>query len=475
MPTPARRVAGSLTVALAVALTGALACAAPAQSRVDGWRELWNGRDLGGWAVHSGTANYFVEDAGSDAAAIVGETVAGSPNSFLCTTTSYGDFELLLEFKVDSALNSGVQLRSEIGADDRVRGYQSEIDMDPKRDRWWSAGLYDEARRGWLDPGGEEKGAAGAAFSAQGRELSRPDDWNELRVIAHGPELTTWLNGELRAQLHDAMTPCGVIALQVHGVGDDPAKVGAQVRFRKLRLRELLPPVPINTLTNAERAAGWRLLFDGTTPAGWRSARGPAFPERGWAIANGLLQVARSSSGESAGGGDLITIERFATFEIELDFRLSSGANSGIKYFVQPDLRPIGADGKPAAVGSAIGCEFQLLDDARHPDAKLGRDGNRTLASLYDLIAAPADKPARAIGEWNTARIVSGATRVEHWLNGVKLVEYERGSPDFRARVAASKYHAIAGFGEWPDGHLLLQDHGDAVAFRNVKVRQLER
>ncbi len=437
------------------------------------WRDLFDGTTLTGWSRHSGTAEYRVEGAGTADAAIVGTTVSGSPNSFLCTDATYGDFELRLEWKVDPDLNSGVQLRSEIGADDRVRGYQAEIDMDPARDRWWSAGLYDEARRGWLCPAGAEKETAGATFTAQGRTVSRRDDWNELRVVAHGPELTTWLNGELRAQLHDAMTPRGVIALQVHGVGADAAKVGRAVRFRRIRLRELPAPTPPNTLTDAERAAGWRLLFDGVSSAGWRSARGDAFPEQGWSIEHGRLEVAASGGGEARAGGDIVTVERFRTFELAVDFRLTSGANSGIKYFVQPDLRPIGADGKPAAVGSAIGCEFQLLDDLRHADAKQGRDGNRTLASLYDLIAAPPTKPARAIGEWNTARVVAGAAHVEHWLNGVKVVEHRRGSADFRERVAASKYRAIPGFGEWADGHVLLQDHGDLVAFRNVKLRPL--
>jgi hypothetical protein len=188
---------------------------------------------------------------------------------------------------------------------------------------------------------------------------------------------------------------------------------------------------------------------------------------------DGVLTVERGTGGESAGGGDLITRERFASFELALDFRLSEGANSGIKYLVQPDLRPIDANGVPAARGSAIGCEYQLLDDLRHPDAKLGRDGNRTLASLYDLIPAAAGKRPNTIGEWNTARIVARAAHVEHWLNGVKVLEYERGSADFRRLVAASKYKNIPGFGEWPEGHILLQDHGDEVAFRNIRIRPL--
>jgi hypothetical protein len=349
--------------------------------------------------------------------------------------------------------------------------------MDPARDRWWSGGLYDESRRGWLDPAGEQKGPRGAAFTAQGRRLARSGDWSALRVVARGAEITTWLDGEPRARLSDSMTPSGLIALQVHGVGDDPAKAGLEVRFRGIRVRPLgagvAPCAPHNLLDEAELGEGWRLLWDGRTGHGWRSATSDEFPARGWTMRDGVLTVERGSGGESAGGGDLVTRERFASFELALDFRLSAGANSGLKYLVQPDLRPIDANGVPAATGSAIGCEYQLLDDLRHPDAKLGRDGNRTLASLYDLIPAAAGKRPNAIGEWNTARIVVRGVHVEHWLNGVKVVEYERGSEGFRALVAESKYRNIPGFGEWPDGHVLLQDHGDEVSFRDVKLRVL--
>jgi hypothetical protein len=440
---------------------------------------LFNGHDLAGWVQRGGNAVYTVE--GNE---IVGTSRLDTPNSFLCTEQTYGDFILEYEFKVDPRLNSGVQIRSNslttattlewegrtiaIPAG-RVHGYQVEIDPDLPRRRMWSAGIYDEARRGWLFPAKDDTEQQ-AAFSAQGLKIFKPGDWNHVRVVAVGDSIKTWLNGVPCADLRDALTPRGFIALQVHGIGNNQAKDGAQVRWRNLRLTDLTPAP--NTLSAAEAAAGWRLLWDGRTAAGWRSAKADTFPAQGWEIADGVLSVRASDGGESTGGGDIITRERFAEFELTVDFRLTPGANSGIKYLVQPGLSPIDrVTGKPTAVGSAIGLEFQLLDDARHPDAKRGRDGNRTLGSLYDLITAAADKQPNAIGEWNTARIVVTGRRVEHWLNGRQLLAYERGSPAFRAAVAASKYKDLAGFGEWADGHILLQDHGNHVSFRNLKIR----
>jgi len=140
---------------------------------------------------------------------------------------------------------------------------------------------------------------------------------------------------------------------------------------------------------------------------------------------------------------------------------------------VQPNISPITKTGEKAAVGSAIGMEYQILDDDLHPDAKLGRNGDRKLAALYDLIPAPTDKVIWPMGQWNHARIVSQGKHVEFCLNGQKTVEFERGSADFRQRVAESKYHNIPDFGEWADGHILLQEHGSEVAFRNIKIRDL--
>jgi len=220
-----------------------------------------------------------------------------------------------------------------------------------------------------------------------------------------------------------------------------------------------------NTLTPEEIQGGWRLLWDGKTDAGWRSARSDAFPSKGWQIKNGVLTVLNSDGSEGGRGGDIVTREKFSSFELKVDFKLTEGANSGIKYYVDANLNK--------GPGSSIGLEFQLLDDARHSDAKMGRDGNRTLASVYDLYPASKEKKSKPIGKWNRARIVSKGAHVEHWLNGKKVAEYTRFTPAFRQQVAESKYKVWPDFGEWQEGHILLQDHGNEVHFRNIKVRVL--
>jgi hypothetical protein len=453
---------------------------APAQ---DGWINLFNGTNLDGWAEHSGKAKYSVENG-----VLTGESVSGTGNSFLCTTKTFGNFELELEFKCDPLLNSGVQIRSEVFPEaintviggkefkfpkDRIHGYQCEIDMDVARGRMWSGGIYDEARRGWLLPPDGEKGPQGMAFSEQGRVVSKSGEWNKLYIVANGPTIQTWLNGVKRAEICDNVTPRGVIGLQVHSVGSDANKVGLKVQFRNIRIHELEP----NTLTDAEKTDGWKLLWDGKTTDGWRSPKSDEFPIKSWQIADDTLTVdpgLTNGEAEAQAGGDIITRKRYANFELVADFKCSFGCNSGIKIFVQPNISPIDkVTGKPTAKGSVIGMEFQILDDEHHPDAKLGRDGDRTEGSLYDLIPAPANKKVMPVGEWNHARIVSLGKHVEFWLNGEKTLEFERGSQEFRDAVARSKFRDIPNFGEWADGHILLQEHGSEVSFRNVKLREL--
>lgn len=218
---------------------------------------------------------------------------------------------------------------------------------------------------------------------------------------------------------------------------------------------------------NAQKKNDYVSLFNGKNGQGWHLANGKPFPNKGWTVKDGLLTIQASEGKESAAFGDIVTDKEYSAFDLVFDFRLTPGANSGVKYFVTLDEK---------TTGSAIGLEYQVLDDERHPDAKLGKDGNRTLSSLYDLIKG--QKPAsaiRPIGEWNTGRvIVYPNNHVEHYLNGVKVLEYERGSAAFKTLVAGSKYAKWPNFGEAKQGHILLQDHGNEVSYKNIKIKELK-
>lgn len=205
-------------------------------------------------------------------------------------------------------------------------------------------------------------------------------------------------------------------------------------------------------LSRQEIEQGWKLLFDGKTFNGWKGAQSSTFPDSGWEINDGVLTVLAGKN-----GGDIVTVDQYSSFELAIEFKLTTGANSGIKYFVQS--------------GTSLGLEYQILDDERHPDARQGVEGNRTLASLYDLIPAENKNP-NPIGEWNQARIIVTPDYIEHWLNGTIVVRYNRNSQCFKALLKKSKYKDIENFGMHPQGHILLQDHGDKVSFRDIKIKE---
>ena len=212
----------------------------------------------------------------------------------------------------------------------------------------------------------------------------------------------------------------------------------------------------------AEEAQDWIWLFDGSSTDHWRDIKKDEFPAHGWVIEDDVLTVLGKTD-DQPGGHDIVSKERYSNFELLLEIKLTEGANSGIKYFV--------TDSFPGKEGSFLGLEYQLIDNERHPDAKKGRDGNRKMAALYDLIPPVANYEVHSPGEWNQVRIVVDGNHVEHWLNGQKVLEFDRKSESFRELVSISKYKNLENFGELDEGRLLLQGHGDDVSFRGIKIR----
>jgi hypothetical protein len=429
----------------------------------ENWTSLFDGKTLKGWNQKNGQAKYTVEKG-----EIVGTTVANTTNSFLCTNEEYGDFIFEVELKVDDAMNSGIQFRSLSKPDyqnNRVHGYQMEVDPT---DRAWSGGIYDEARRDWLYI---------PNFNPEGKKAFRMGQWNKYRIEAIGSTLRTFINGIPTAHLIDDMTAKGLIALQVHAIYGT-MKEGMKIRWKNIRIQTTnlkaspLDNCPVinmvsNTVSEQEKAQGVKLLFNGKDFTGWRGVHADKMPEKRWAVQNGEINISPSDGSET--GNDIVSTEQYGAFELTFDFKLTEGANSGVKYFVNEAFESGGKSG--------IGLEFQCLDDEKHPDAKMGVVGNRTLASLYDLIpSTKLDKRfQRKIGDWNQGRVVVYPNNiVQHWLNGFKVVEYERKSNIYKALVARSKYEKYPDFGAADKGNILLQDHGNNVSFRSIKIKELK-
>lgn len=434
----------------------------------ENWEVLFNGKDLKNFKQLNGDAKYEIKNN-----ELIGTSKMGIPNSFMATKNDYGDFILEFDVFVENGLNSGVQFRSLSTPDfmdGRVHGYQCEIETSSRK---WAGGIYDEARNGWLYP---------LTRNIKGQNAFVPGQWNHYRIEAIGSNIRTWINDVQCANLVDDTTAKGFIAFQVHSIHDESLE-GKTVRWKNIKIKTTdlensrkavdshVPEISYlkNELTEDESRTGWRLLWDGKTTRGWRGAKSDKFPEKGWEMADGILSVLSSGGAESRNGGDIVTENSFSDFELSVDFKITEGANSGIKYFVDSELN--------RGEGSAIGLEFQVLDDKKHPDAKMGKNGNRTVGSLYDLIRAEnkgssRGKNFKGVGKWNNARIVVRGGHVEHWLNHVKVVEFDRHSQLFRALVEKSKYEKWENFGQIPEGLILLQDHGDKVSFKSIKIRE---
>lgn len=209
---------------------------------------------------------------------------------------------------------------------------------------------------------------------------------------------------------------------------------------------------PVSTMPAAQSSPEWRALFDGRTLNGWQGHRTPGVLPGGWSVEDGTLV-------RSGAGGDLVTVEQFANFELEFEWMVTRGGNSGVFYRIDPDVE----------VTYMSAPEYQVLDDAVH------RDGQSRLTSAgaaYGLYPSPTGH-TRSVGEWNSARLVVDGARVEHWLNGTQTAQYELWSPDWERRVKASKFSAWPAYGRARRGHIGVQDHGDRVAFRNMRIKVL--
>ncbi len=209
-----------------------------------------------------------------------------------------------------------------------------------------------------------------------------------------------------------------------------------------------------NELSSQEKAEGWKLLFNGKTTAGWQKFKNPTRQLNGWTVEDGWLHAL------GKGGGDIVSEGQYDHFELQWDWKLATKGNSGVKYFVTETRN------------SALGHEYQMIDDEKNEDAKVAK-GKHVTASFYDVLPPTVNPPVRTPGEINSSRILVKGDHVEHWLNGVKVLEYECGSDAVKSAVANSKFKTTAGFGICLKGHILLQDHGSEVWFRSIKIRPL--
>lgn len=227
-----------------------------------------------------------------------------------------------------------------------------------------------------------------------------------------------------------------------------------------------------NQLTTAERAAGWRLLFDGKTLKGWRGLGYDTVPTAHWKVANGAIQkiasgnVPKMPDGQPAVGGDLMTIDTFGDFEFAFEWKVATAANSGVKYNVDEAFSL-----KNASNHAALGFEYQVLDDSLSEDNKLP---SHLAGALYDLLPPGSNKRLQPVGSWNSSRIVFKGKHGEHWLNGAKVVDFDLGTARMDSAIAKSKYRSIKGFADRRTGHVILQDHGDETFYRSIKIRELK-
>jgi hypothetical protein len=422
----------------------------------DGWEYLFNGKNLEGWKQLGGVAKFEVING-----EIVGTTVLNTPNTFLTTEKLYSDFILEVEFILSERMNSGIQFRSESYPEYNngvVHGYQCEVDPS---ERSWSGGIFDESRRSWLYP---------VDLNPDAKSAFKIGEWNKFRIECIGSSMRTWLNGIPVAHLIDDMTPEGFIALQVHSIRDNKEHLGRQIKWRNIRIKtkNLVPSPPdniyiVNLIPNdlnpSEVFQGYKLLFDGETTDGWESfCKDSIYLDR-WVAEDGVLSYHPEFGSKK---NNIATVENYNAFDLKFDFNLSAQSESGIIY-------------RMGKVDLSKGLEYQLFDDLSYSDEQISIDTGHACASLFGLIPAKYypwmnKKP----GIWNQGRIILSADdKVQHWLNGRKVVEYDLKDGIVQDLATGAKPSIIKDFMIAKESPVILQASEGVVAFRSIKIRRL--
>lgn len=376
----------------------------------------------------------------------------------LLTEKQYQNYELELEWSVTPAGNSGIIYNVIEGPS---ASYMSGPEMQ----------VLDDSRH---PDGRNPKTSAGSLYALiapNDKKVTKPvGEFNKAVLKIKDGNVEHWLNGQKVVEyqwkgvaVKDLINNSKFLLWKKTFMQADKGHVaiqhhGEEVSYRNIRIRSLddhddQAAASHNVLTPEEKAAGWQLLFDGKTTDNFRSFLRPTFPAKGWVVKDGAL--VHLSKG---GGGDIITKEKFEEFEFQFEWKVAPGANSGVKYFILEERK------------RTIGHEYQVIDDNKHLDALRG--GQYKSAAFYDVFP-PQSKNLKPVGEYNQSLIRIKGAIAQHWLNGTKVLEYELGHPDTLAAVKKSKFKNVEGFGYRHNGHILLQDHGDEVHYRNLKIRRL--
>ena len=408
------------------------------------WQPLFHKKDLSDFQQLNGTADYRLEKD-----EIIGTSKLNTPNSFLATKKTYSDFILELEVFIEEGLNSGIQIRSATNDSlGYVFGYQVEIETSERR---WAGGIYDEARRGWLYP---------LSRNEKGQNAWQNGQWNHYRIEAIGRTIKTWVNGIQCANLVDDWTAEGFIALQVHSIGK-AAQEGKETRWRNLRIltenvaeyaaksSDYAPEISYlnNELTEWEKANGWRLLWDGKTSTGWK----------------GRFPINSNVCIEPELRHQIYTIDQFKNYELSVDFRMREYSGGGIGFGYRKDT-----------LNAFPGYIFRIAND------EIAVRKTQTLGALADIMLPVnlsennrTEKRVAWNGQFNRARIVVRGSKVEHWLNEIKIVEIDVNNLAIEERLKNSYLSNFSISSYLPTGHISLHG-GYGLEFKNIKIKELE-